>query len=815
MKLNLTVLVALSVLIFFEPVYGQRPGGRGREFSREPIGKISGTLTDYDSGAPLEYANIALFRLRDSVLVTGTTTNSQGLFLLTELRPGRYFLEAKFIGYQSKKIDSLMIRPRRPVVDLGVINLRPGVLQGQTVELVKDRPLVSYRLDKKIIDVSGMYSAVSGSAVDILENVPSITVDIDGNVELRGSSSFTVLIDGRPTILDANDALQQTPANIIASIEIITNPSAKYDPDGVSGIINIITKKTLIEGVSGIFNTSGGLYDNRGGDFLLGYRTGRMNASLGANYNLRSFPGTVEANNTTTFNDTTISIISNGSNLFRIDRVNVRGELAIDLTEHDVASISFRVGEMSYVRGSDLEFTQDVNPGGPIEDYISASLTDRSGTFVSLNGEYKHKFARPQHEINTRISLGSRLGDDLNTNELLDLENTVTQGRKITEKGPSNRIRAQLDYTLPIAEGMKFEAGYQGRMGSSSDETALREYDATAGVYLDQPQFASTVSYVRNIHSLYTQFSSEGARAGIQLGLRGEYTDRNIEIPTTGEIFSIDRWDVYPSLHTSYHLTEQLQMLGSYSLRIRRPRSWFLAPFITWADANNVISGNPGLKPTYINSYELSLQLPMGRNLVSVEVYYRLSENVTERIRSVYDANVMLTRPENVGDSKALGTELMINLRQIPWWNVSLIGTVFNYQLDGAFGGQDYSRSSDNWSVRLNQTFRIGQSSRIQVNSRFTSPSVSAQGRREGIYTTSVSARQSLMDRRLSITIQLGDIFRTRKIETTTSGTGFDYYSLSTRRSPSGRITLSYNFNRFRESRERPGGNGEGQEDDF
>ncbi|MCH8328012.1 MAG: TonB-dependent receptor, partial [Candidatus Marinimicrobia bacterium] len=684
-----------------------------------------------------------------------------------------------------------------------------------TVEIVKDRPLVSYRLDKKIIDVSGLYSAVSGSAVDILENVPSISVDIDGNVELRGSSSFTVLIDGRPTVLDANDALQQTPANVIARIEIITNPSAKYEPDGDAGIINIITKKRLLEGVSGIVNTSGGLYNNRGGDFLIGYRTRRMNASLGANYVLRSFPGTVEATNTTTFNDTTTSIISNGTSLFQMNRVNVRGELAVDLTEHDVVSVSFRVGEMSYVRGSDLDFTEDIDPGSSIADYLSSSLTDRNGRFVSLNGGYKHTFAVPGHEINSRISFSSRGGDDLNTTELLSLAQVITQGRKITETGPSNRVRAQVDYTRPLSEGMKFEAGYQGRMGASNDETGLAEYDATADGYIDQPDFANSVNYIRNIHALYAQFASESEKAGIQVGLRGEYTDRKISLPSIGDTFTIDRWDLFPSLHTSYQLTQQIQMLGSYSLRIRRPRSWFLEPFITWSDARNVRSGNPDLKPTYINSFELSLQLPLGKNMVTVEVYRRLSKNVTERIRTVYDTNVMLTRPENVGESRSVGTELMLNLRQIQWWNVNLIGTIFNYQLDGSFGGKDYSRSSDNWSVRLNQTFRLGQSSRIQVNSRFTSPSVSAQGERAAVYTTSVALRQSFLDRRLSITMQLGDIFKTQKQEITTSGAGFEYYSLSTRRSPSARITLSYNFNRFKESRERPNGNGEGQEDDF
>ena len=813
-----TIFLAAGLLIisatFLSAQRGQRPRPGNRQSRMEPIGEITGTVVDQASQTPLEYANISLFRARDSVLVTGSTTDAAGQFILQELLPGRYILEAKFIGYFSHSIDTLMILPRRPTANVGTIGLRPAVIQSEGIEVVEERPLVTYKLDKKIVDVSGQLTAVAGSAVDALENVPSITVDIDGNVELRGSTSFTVLIDGRPTVLDANDVLQQTPASIISTIEIMTNPSAKYDPDGVAGIINIITKKSILQGVSGLINSHGGLYENYGGDFLVSYRTNKWNAALGANLNQRNFPGTLRSENITTFNGTTTSLISAGTNLFQMQRYNLQGELSADLTKKDIVTLSFRLGEMNFARGSDVSFEESIEPGSLLDQYLSANQTDRGGVFLAINGEVSHKFAQPLHELKARLYFSSRGGDETNISELFTLDNIITEGQKVIEEGPALQFRTQLEYTLPLTESSRFEAGYQGRVGTSEDETGVLYYDPQLGVYLDQPEFGNTINYRRDIHALFAQYANESRSLSYQVGLRGEYTYRKIDTPALQEAFTIDRWDVFPSLHTSYSISERVQLLASYSLRIRRPRGWFLEPFLTWENAYNVRIGNPALEPSYINSYELGLQLPLGRNVLSLETYLRQVENVVERIRSVYDTNVMLTKPENIGTSRSVGLEAMLNLRQIRWWTINIIGTVYSFQLDGALDGRDFSRSSENWNLRLNNTFRFGENTRIQLVARMTSPSVSAQGRREGMQTVSLAIRQSLLDKRLNATLQLGDIFRTAKREMTTQGPGFDYYSLSTRRSPTAVLTLTYNFNSFKERRN-PGDREGDFEEDF
>jgi len=246
-------------------------------FAQKSNGSIEGTLYDSAQGGPVDFANIILFDQSDSSQVSGTTTNEKGLFTLLKVKPGRYFLEARFIGYANKSIDDIIISPSNSSINLGNIPMEQTVIQVEGVAIEAERAAITYDIDRKVIDVSKMQTAVSGSAVEVLENVPSVTVDIEGNVALRGSSNFTLLINGRPTVLDANDALQQTPASSIDKIEVISNPSSKYDPDGTSGIINLQLKKNQDLGRSALINLNGGVNNKYGGDILYQHKTKNIN----------------------------------------------------------------------------------------------------------------------------------------------------------------------------------------------------------------------------------------------------------------------------------------------------------------------------------------------------------------------------------------------------------------------------------------------------------------------------------------------------------------------------------------------------------
>ena len=298
--------VILITTIFFTNSFSQNQrGGRNAAAGERAGGKLMGIVIDSGNKSPIEYSNIVLYTKEDSSFFSGTVTNTKGEFILEKIRPGNYYIELRFMGYQTERISDLTIGRNSRIIDLGEIELKLMTINIDDVEVVAERSGLEYKIDKKVVNVDKFYTAASGNAVDVLENVPSVNVDVEGNVSLRGSGNFTLLIDNRPTVLDANDALQQIPASTIQDIEIITNPSAKFDPDGPTGIINLVMKKEGFGGASGTVNLNGGFDDKYGGDFLFNYKTGILTTYFGADYNKRFMPGTSESESRTTYSDRT------------------------------------------------------------------------------------------------------------------------------------------------------------------------------------------------------------------------------------------------------------------------------------------------------------------------------------------------------------------------------------------------------------------------------------------------------------------------------------------------------------------------------
>jgi len=334
-------LLFILLLFLATNIYPQQRRGTGMG------GSVTGKIIDETNNAIVEYANVVLFNLADSSQINGTISDDEGIFRLSKIRPGKYYLKISFIGYQSILLDSFEISRNNRTLDLGEIQLPRIAYQMDEAEVTADKPPIEYKIDKKVVNVAEYYSATTGTAVEVLENVPSITVDIEGNVQLRGSSSFTVLIDGRPSILDANDALEQIPASMIENIEIITNPSAKFDSEGAAGIINILMKDQQASGINGIVNMNGGFDDKYGGDFLFNYKTSKFSFNLGANYNNRIYPGTTVEERKTFINDTTIFTNSSGTNNRGGNRWGIKGGADYNFTPNDLLSLSFRYGGRS------------------------------------------------------------------------------------------------------------------------------------------------------------------------------------------------------------------------------------------------------------------------------------------------------------------------------------------------------------------------------------------------------------------------------------------------------------------------------------
>jgi outer membrane cobalamin receptor len=764
---------------------------------------LSGYITDRETGDRLQFVSVAVYEVSDSSLVDGVVTDADGTFTFRSLPEGQYFLEATFIGYEKVTVPDINISAKRTSVALKSIALPPAVTQLDEVSVVADEMSVEYRIDRKVINVSQQLTSASGNAVDILMNIPSITVDVDGTVSLRGSTGFMVLIDDRPTVLEPSEALQQIPANTIENIEIITNPSAKYNPDGTAGIINIVTKRNKLKGLSGTADADVGNFGRYGIGTLVNYNKKKWNVFLGGDFNESRGPGFSFSERRTVSDDTTYYTRSEGESDRKRHFWVVRGGAGYNVTDKDVVNFEFNYGYRNYERFSDQDFREGIEPAGVLEDYLSNEEGQRHGHFYSVQLQYRHDFAGKGHNLSSQIMYQNRISEEFSLNQLLNQNGAITSGQRSTEYGPGGILQLNLDYVLPRNETDKFEAGYQSRIGASTDETGLYVFNPESGDYEAQPTFFNDTEYSRDIHALYSLYSGEIGKFGYQAGLRGEYTYRTINTNVTAEKFTIDRFDYFPTLHTSLKLPAGQQVMASYSRRIERPRSYYLEPFVTWEDAFNVRQGNPDLNPEYIDAMEMAYLLELGQHAFSMEAYYRITNNKVERIQSVYDENVMLSKPANVGRDYALGAEAVLNLNLLKWWKADISGNFYQYRLNGALEEQAFDRSSFNWNTRLSNTFRFETGTRIQLNSRYNSATVTAQGTRGDYWTADIAVSQEFFERTLTAIVQVRDMFGRVVRDSESSGINFTYFGESYDRAPQVALTLNYRFNNYKSKRNR------------
>ncbi|MBD3274440.1 MAG: TonB-dependent receptor [Candidatus Marinimicrobia bacterium] len=773
-------------------------------------GSLSGVVVDSSTAHPMEYANVVVYNKINDIQVTGGITDNRGRFLIKDVPAGLYFLHITFMGYSEATIDSVLLTPREPEVNLGTLQLRQISLNSEEVTVEAERPLITYHLDKKVLDAASLSTAAAGTAVDLLENAPSVQVDIEGNVSLRGSENFKVLIDGRPSILDPQDALQQIPASAIDNIELITNPSARYSAEGTAGIINVILKRNALEGVTGLINLNAGTNDKYGGELTFSYKTDTYATTLSADYNNKIFSADREQRFETYNQKFTSYANSDGSGSFGRISDGLRASFEYNLTPVDLLRLSGRMGSFEMLFDQHQYYSQWTSLN-PLEVQTYTSLTDRSmaGMFYSLNTDYVHQFPTSGHELSAMLQYNMREGNEITTDELRPEESIISEGRQLKESNPNKTFRFKLDYTYPLSQSNNLETGFQSDLFGSDSNTDFYNYDTLDDSYQKLPQLSNHILYDKNIFASYAMYSGQSGQFGYQLGLRGEYTDRDITIPGADKQFSIDRMDYFPSLHTSYKFNRINQVMASYSRRIDRPRDWYLEPFETWTDAYNVRIGNPDLKPEYIDSYELGYQTRIHKTFISLESYYRVTSNKIVRLQNTYNPeeipefiddtnNITLHSVENFGDDYRLGVEFLTRFTPAASWTVNLMGNVYNYRIEGTQDGFTFSQSSFNWNLGMNNSVLLWKNGSLQLKGFYRSPTVSAQGKQGGLILTDFAIRQDLLDGTLSAILQIRDVLGTANREFVTSGPNFYRYNYMERESPVVMLTLKYNFNNYK-----------------
>lgn len=805
------VIVLLIFMIIPGTIFSQAPEvtntGAGGMNTPPKIGKLTGKIIDSETKTPMEYANISVFRQQDSKLVTGTIATETGAFEINELPFGAFYLVADFIGFDKRTINEVKIIPNSAIVDLGTIELNVSRLQIGSVDVVAERNRIEYKIDKKVINVSNDINAAGGTAVTVLENTPSVEVDIDGNVSLRGSSNFTVLIDGRPSILNGSDALKQIPSSTIENIEIITNPSVKYDPDGMAGIINIVMKKNILAGVNGIINLNLGTGDKYGTDFTLNYKTKKYNLFLGGNWNDETNYGDMQMTRETNSNGITTFLDMEGRR--NMIRGNSQFKAGFDyyLTEKTTLTISSEIGNYKFDNSGGGNMHEYTLPASADLFTVQDNLSSRKGNFASANVNFQTKFdATGMHKLEG--SFNYRYRDGLSSENIDETKSDASFrntsdfiSRVITsENSDDNNYRLKLDYTLPLAGGARFEAGLQSRMDSEVEDFNFKNYDPVTKTFVNNALFTSDMDYKENIHSAYTTYSGQLSVIKYQLGLRGELTDRSILHSKTNKPYTLNRFDVFPSVHLSYDLANKDQVMASYSKRVNRPSGRDLDPFPNYMNQYTIRIGNPDLKPEFTDSYEVSYMKKFGNSFLSVESFYRTTNDLMTRIQELKDGVLYMTM-ENINRDHSLGGEVMGNFNITKWLLINSSFSVYNYKLEGEISGVSVDRESTNYSGRLNSTIKFTPDSRLQLTGFYRGPSVSAQGEMKSMIFTNLAYRHEFMKKKLSATLSVRDLFATGKFEGSSMGSDFKSTFKMQREPRVVMLTLSYKLNNFKSER--------------
>lgn len=773
-------------------------------------GKVTGKVIDMETNTPMEYANIMIYSKPDSKMVTGSISSQNGSFVLANIPFGNYYLEASFLGFEKTVIEDIKITANSATVNIGNINLSASKQQIGTVDVVAERNRVEYKIDKKVINVTNDINANGGTAVTVLENTPSVEVDIDGNVSLRGSSSFTVLIDGRPSVLSGSDALKQIPSSAIQNIEIITNPSVKYDPDGMAGIINVVMKKNIVSGVNGIVNLNLGTGDKYGTDFLLNYKTKKYNLFLGGNWNDNTDKGTQNSERETYANDTTTFLTNDGSrNQSRYGK-QLKGGFDLYPSDNTSITVSSEIGKYGFSSFGGVNIHKYEQPGILNIYSVQNSDASRYGNFVSAAASFLTKFNdKGTHKLEGSFDYRNRDGfsDETQDEFLSDASfNKTSQylSRVIShEDSNEDDIRAKLDYTLPLKEGAKFEAGIQTRIESEEESLDFMDFNTSTQQFQNNPDFSSSMKFKEEIHSVYSTYTGNLKAIQFVFGLRGEYNKRTTthykeSVPFN---YNLDRFDLFPSAHLSYSLVDESQLMASYSRRINRPGGRELDPFPSYMNQYTIRVGNPGLKPEYTDSYEFSYIKKFGNSFVSLDAFYRTTNNLITDVNKQVD-DILYLNVENMNRDHSTGGEIMGNINVNKWLLLNTSVTLYNYKLKGEISEVSINRESTNYNGRLNATIKFTSDSRLQITGFYRGPSVSAQGEQKGMAFTNLSYRQEMLKKKLTATLSVRDVFGTMRMQRSSAGENFKSTMKMTREPRVLMLTLSYKINNYKMSRE-------------
>lgn len=803
-------------------------------------GTVRGRVTDARSGENVEYATVVLLNPQDSSLKAGTVTDGGGHFRI-EAPYGRYLLRITFVGYEPQYHKNvLVLNAEHSTQNLGKMAINPTSTMMEAVEVVAERSMVEYQLDKRVVNVDKNIVAGGGTATDVLEQVPSVAIDNDGNVTLRGSGNVKVLVNGRPSELLASDLstlLEQIPASTVENVEVITNPSAKYDPEGMSGIINIKLKDRTAGalGLNGVVNVNVGapmpfmvpdslpsFIPTAMGNISLNYTTERYNIFFNADGGLRQ-RGSKGVSDIEYLDANAIPISHNaieqyGLNPNRMGSIKVGGEYYFDDQNSLLLSYQLRGGIRS--RNSDI-YATDLLYNDSLHYYQDAH-SDNANMNHSFNLLYTKKFDRKDEELtfdatfSTRQVHGDGLQEQTYSNFAANMDGYY---QRISEtENHHQALNIKVNYLRPFDSGWKLETGYEGRMDwpdQRADYTRI-SYDGTGLLDTVYDLLSSThFNYRQQVHAVYATFGGNlTENLSLQGGLRGEFASiygKDINHPTTKPVDKT-YWQPYPTLHLSYKITEMQSAQISYSRRVHRPHMWDLNPYMDIREDNQMSFGNPNLDPEYTNAFELSYNLGVNKVNLFTSLYYRQTNNMITRYgftwcadsvaryawwepyNSQYDGYRASTS-FNLSTGYNYGMEFIVDWQIFQWWKINVSVNLYQSYIEGDTLLNGQSASSFQASGKFSSFMSLPKDWTIQLSGQYWAPWLDLQTKMDSGYWVDLAVKKDVFNKRGTINLRVNDVFCTGGWGHTTYSRTFNRVFRSDRISPTVTVGFTWKIN--------------------
>lgn len=829
--MNKTTLLLFFLGLLLFSARAQKP----QAISEKSEVTISGNVIDEETKEPLEYATIVVFSKLKNAIITGGITDSKGDFSIP-VEIGAFDIRIEYIGFKTQIIENKRITNDE---NIGKFSLILDVEALDAVEIIAERTTVEFRLDKKIYNVGKDLTVRGGTVSDVLDNVPSVSVDVEGNVALRGNDDVRILINGKPSGLvglNSTDTLRQLPAESIERVEVITSPSARYDAEGSAGILNIILRRSKLQGLNGAMTLNTSYPTQAGVSGNINYRTGNLNFFNTTGYSYRETPGN-SYNNTEFFNGDNPSTFLKEERVFERERkglnTNLGVEWYVNKTSSFTASMVYRNSDNASNTtnildeiGSNNSITRNIRLDPEIEDdkTIQYSLNYDN----QFNGDSQHKLT-----FDFQYEKSEESETSLINQNRIDVENVETREKQ-------DRILLQADYVKPVGKEGQFEMGYRGQFQNLNSDFLVENTNDNGDTFFINTDLSNDLAFSQYVNAFYTQYGNKlGDKFSYLFGIRLEGTRVTIDQETSGDFEKKNYTQLFPTANLAYEISEDASITLGYNRRIRRPRSYFINPFPSRSSATSIFQGNPNLDPSTSDAFDIGYLNRFGKVTLSTSVYFQHATNTFnfitretdlyyifetnqtisqndpdfDQINDDFDLVPIIKRgPVNLATNDRFGFEFTLSYRPTKKWSLNGNFNVFQSITRGDFEEQNFDAENLSWFMRLNNKYTLPGEIDWQTRLFYRGPNETAQSISAGVFSTDLAFSKDLFEEKASLALRVSDLFNSRKRISESFTSNFRSDSEFQWRQRTYTMSFTYRFNQQKNQRQRRGGQGNGEQ---